>query len=56
VGVANPGEEPTVRLVLRVSRDRASALAGALQEALRVRSARREPGAVRVRVDPRDLG
>jgi primosomal protein N' (replication factor Y) len=53
---ADDGAEPPVRLVLRAPRTRADALAGALRAAQAVRSARRDTGAVRVRVDPRDLG
>ncbi len=49
-------EQPQVRVVLRTARARAAALAEALRAGQAVRSARREPGTVRVRVDPRDLG
>jgi primosomal protein N' (replication factor Y) len=49
-------DEPLVRLVLRAPREAAPALARALRDAQAVRSARRDPGSVRVRVDPRDLG
>ncbi|HEX2808316.1 MAG TPA: primosome assembly protein PriA, partial [Kineosporiaceae bacterium] len=48
--------EDQVRAVLRVSRADGEALAGALRDAAAVRSARRDPGAVRVQIDPRDLG
>ncbi|HET9657899.1 MAG TPA: primosomal protein N', partial [Kineosporiaceae bacterium] len=55
-GPPEDGDEPQVRLVLRTSRSRAAALAQALRTAQGVRSARRDSGMVRVRVDPRDLG
>jgi primosomal protein N' (replication factor Y) len=45
-----------LRMLLRVEPARRLALAAAVRAALAVRSARREPGAVRVRFDPRDLG
>lgn len=51
----DPGE-PLARLVLRAPRASAPALAAALRAGLAVRAARRDPGAVRVRIDPRDLG
>lgn len=57
--VARPApadDEPQVRLVLRAPREAASALAGTLRAAQAVRSARRDQGSIRVRVDPRDLG
>jgi primosomal protein N' (replication factor Y) len=54
-GAGGPAEA-AVRMVLRAPRARAGALAAALSTALAVRSARRESAAVRVRVDPRDLG
>jgi primosomal protein N' (replication factor Y) len=50
-----PGEEQ-VRVLLQAEPSSRPALAAALKAALAVRSARREAGAVRVRVDPRDLG
>jgi primosomal protein N' (replication factor Y) len=52
---AAPPEE-VVRAVLRVTADLGPQLARALREAAAVRSARREPGAVRIQLDPRDLG
>ena len=58
VGARRPagGEEGTVRMLARAPRDRAGALAAALHAAAAVRSARRDTGAVRVQVDPRDVG
>jgi primosomal protein N' (replication factor Y) len=50
-----PADE-VVRAVLRVACEHGYELARALREAAAVRSARREPGAVRVQIDPRDLG
>jgi primosomal protein N' (replication factor Y) len=49
------GEEQT-RYLLRAEPDRRLPLAAALRARLAVRSARREPGVLRVRVDPRDIG
>jgi primosomal protein N' (replication factor Y) len=49
-------EEQAVRVVLRVARDQGAELVVALRTAAAVRSARHDPGSVRVRVDPRDLG
>jgi primosomal protein N' (replication factor Y) len=49
-------EGELVRYLVRVEPDRRLELAGALRAGLAVRSARREPGAVRVRMDPRDIG
>jgi primosomal protein N' (replication factor Y) len=51
-----PDEEPAVRVVLRVARDQGAELVVALRVAAAVRSARHDPGPVRVQVDPRDLG
>jgi primosomal protein N' (replication factor Y) (superfamily II helicase) len=48
--------EAQLRLLLRIEPAGRLALAAALRAALAVRSARREPGVVRVRFDPRDLG
>jgi primosomal protein N' (replication factor Y) len=53
---ASVPEESTVRVVIRVPPERGGQLARALHEAAAVRSARREPGAVRIQIDPRDLG
>jgi primosomal protein N' (replication factor Y) (superfamily II helicase) len=50
-----PGEEQ-VRVLLQAEPSERLALAAALKAALAVRSARRDPGALRVRLDPRDLG
>jgi primosomal protein N' (replication factor Y) len=52
---AEPGEEPPVRTVVRVPPAERGALAGALHDAAAVRSARKEPGAVRVQVDPLEV-
>jgi len=49
------GVPEQVRMVLRVATAEGAALARALRDAAAVRSARREP-AVRVQIDPRDLG
>jgi primosomal protein N' (replication factor Y) (superfamily II helicase) len=49
-----PGGD-TERLLLRVSRGRAAALAHALHDAAAARSARKEPDPVRVQIDPLDL-
>ena len=56
---ADPHAEPdgqSVRAVLRAPLELAAPLARALQDAAAVRSARRDPGSVRVQLDPRDLG
>jgi primosomal protein N' (replication factor Y) len=45
----------SVRMLLRVPRSATLALAGALREAQAARSARKEPGAVRVQLDPAEL-
>jgi primosomal protein N' (replication factor Y) len=55
-GPPRPVDEPVVRLVLRVGRTCAPALAASLRSGVAIRSARHDPGGVRVRVDPRDLG
>lgn len=54
-GPSSP-EEGQVRLLLRAPRAAHTALARALHEAAAARSARREPGTVRIRLDPRDIG
>jgi primosomal protein N' (replication factor Y) len=54
-GGVTPPEDLPVRAVLRARREDGGALATALAAAAAVRSARREPGAVRIRLDPRDL-
>ncbi len=52
-----PVDEPAggVRMLVRVPRSAALALAGALQRAQAGRSARKAPGAVRVQLDPAEL-
>jgi primosomal protein N' (replication factor Y) (superfamily II helicase) len=45
-----------VRVLLQAEPPARLALASALRAALAIRSARRDPGTVRVRLDPRDLG
>lgn len=50
----DPGEDP-VRLVVRAPRARGAALAAAAKHALAVRTAHKEPGAVRLRIDPVSL-
>ena len=52
---AASGTEPLWRLLVRAPRAAGRALAVAAKEALAVRSARKEPGAVRVRIDPAEL-
>jgi primosomal protein N' (replication factor Y) len=53
-GDTNPGG-PVERMLVRVSRTHAPALAAALHAAAGVRSARKAPDPVRIRVDPLDL-
>jgi primosomal protein N' (replication factor Y) len=48
--------EPVVQVLLRAPRDQAAALAKAAHDAAAVRSARRDPGTVRIQIDPPDLG
>ena len=48
--------EEQTRMVLQADPAARLALATALKAALAVRSAKRDAGAVRVRLDPRDLG
>lgn len=50
------GEEDAERVLVRVPRSSGSVLAAALKAAQGVRSAKRSGGAVRVRIDPVDLG
>jgi primosomal protein N' (replication factor Y) len=50
------GSDEQVRVILRAARAQRADLARALHAAAAVRSAGREPGAVRVRLDPDDLG
>ncbi|QOR72480.1 primosomal protein N' [Ruania alkalisoli] len=47
-----PDGEPWVRLLVRCPRDQRDELGQALAEAVAIRSARKEPGSLRVRVDP----
>jgi primosomal protein N' (replication factor Y) len=60
VPVPAPRGDPAVqeqsRVLLQTEPGRRAALAAVLRAAVAVRSARREPGVVRVRIDPRDLG
>jgi len=56
LGPAPVDAGPEVRVVLRVPLRQGAALARSVAAALGVRSARREPGAVHVRLDPPDLG
>ncbi|MDQ1295171.1 MAG: hypothetical protein QG608_3056 [Actinomycetota bacterium] len=51
-----PAEPEQVRAVVRVRRALAGELAAQLAAAVALRSARRDPGTARVRLDPRDLG
>ncbi|WP_277065774.1 primosomal protein N' [Propionibacterium acidifaciens] len=52
---SEPGAEPLWRLLVRAPRRAGGELAAAAKKALAVRSAHKEPGAVRVRIDPVDL-
>jgi primosomal protein N' (replication factor Y) len=58
--LARPGAEatpsPAVRVLLRVERPRLIELATCLHAAAAVRSTRREPGAVRIQIDPPNPG
>jgi primosomal protein N' (replication factor Y) len=56
VSVAAEASEDQARIVIRVPRSSGTALGTALRAAAGVRSARRNGGPVRVRVDPVDLG
>ncbi len=49
-------EEELTRYLLRVDPSRRGELAAVLRAGLAVRSARRDPGALRIRIDPRDIG
>jgi primosomal protein N' (replication factor Y) len=53
---AGPAAEPQVRVLLRAARGDLLALARALHAAAALRSARREPGAVRIQIDPPNPG
>jgi len=55
-GRAGRADEPAVRTLVRAPVEFAAELAAALHAALAIRSARKDPGTVRVRMDPRDLG
>jgi len=58
-GVRRPpgaGEQPVIRMLIRVRRDEGLALAAALRQATAVRSARHDNEAVRVQVDPLHIG
>jgi primosomal protein N' (replication factor Y) len=48
--------DDVVRAVVKAPHAAGAALARALRDAAAVRSARRDPGSVRVQIDPRDLG
>jgi primosomal protein N' (replication factor Y) (superfamily II helicase) len=52
-GVAAPADQ--VRFLIRVPRSAGAGLAAALQQAQRVRSTRKDPGSVRVQLDPAEL-
>jgi len=54
-GGGDGDEPPPVRTLVRVPTPERTALARALHDAAAVRSARKEPGAVRVQVDPLDV-
>jgi primosomal protein N' (replication factor Y) len=53
---AGPAAEPQVRVLLRAARSDLPGLARALHAAAALRSARREPGAVRIQIDPPNPG
>lgn len=53
--VATADPEPRLRALLRAPLAQRKALCGALQAVAASRSARKEPGSVRIRVDPSDL-
>jgi primosomal protein N' (replication factor Y) len=53
---AGPEEGPRERALIRVPRKDGPALAAALHDAGATRTARKEPGAVRVQLDPVELG
>ncbi len=58
-GVRRPpgaGEQPIIRMLIRVRRDEGLALAAALRQATAVRSARHDNEAVRVQIDPLHIG
>ena len=58
-GVRRPpgaGDEPVIRMLIRVRRDEGLALAAALRAATAVRSARHDNEAVRVQIDPLHIG
>jgi len=58
-GVRRPpgaGEQPVIRMLIRVRRDDGLALAAALRHATAVRSARHDNEAVRVQIDPLHIG
>ena len=50
------GDDASVRLLVRAPNGSRAALARAVREAAAARSARRDPGSVRVQLDPRDIG
>jgi primosomal protein N' (replication factor Y) len=56
LGPVSLGPDDDERALVRAPRAGGTALAGALHDALAVRSARKSPGAVRVQVDPLELG
>lgn len=53
---ATPAAEPGIRMLIRVRRDEGLALAAALREATVVHSARHDHEAVRVQIDPLNIG
>lgn len=58
-GVRRPpggGDEPAIRMLIRVGRDEGLALAAALRRATAIHSARHDSDAVRVQVDPLHIG
>jgi primosomal protein N' (replication factor Y) len=53
---ASAAQSPTVRVLLRVERPQLAELARSLHAAAAIRSTRREPGAVRIQLDPPNPG
>src|SRR5699024_9447203 len=49
---ADPGGEPQLQILVRVRRDEGAALARTLRHTQAIRSARKEGGSLRVRLDP----
>lgn len=54
VMVADSGGEPVERVILRINRSRSAELSTSLRALAALRSARKSPGKLRIRLDPRD--